>query len=70
MRFSTRATSVGSVRAWNELGLMLGFSRVNVPEATRASVSWVHSSSDPVHQWMLSGVVSAATSSTKSRMPW
>ena len=39
MRSSTRATSVGSVRAWKELGLMLGFSRVNVPVATRASVS-------------------------------
>ena len=35
---------------------MAGFSRVNVPVATRASVSSVHSSSEPVHQWMRSGL--------------
>ncbi len=69
VRSSTRATSVGSVRAWKEFGLMLGFSCVNVPEATRALVSSVHSSSEPVHQWMRSGCVIAATSVTKSRMP-
>ena len=33
-------------------------------------MSSVHSSSEPVHQWMLSGWVSSATSLTKSRMPW
>ena len=49
---------------------MAGSSRVKVPVATRASVSSVHSSSEPVHQWMRSGVVIAATSATKSRMPW
>ena len=37
---------------------MAGFSRVNVPVATSASVSSVHSSSEPVHQWMRSGLVS------------
>ena len=34
---------------------MAGLSRVNVPVATRASVSSVHSSSEPVHQWMRAG---------------
>ena len=70
VRSSTRATSVGSVRAQNELGLAAGSSRVNVPVATSESVSSVHSSSDPVHQWIRSGVVIAETSATKSRMPW
>ncbi len=70
VRSSTRATSVGSEAAWKELGFFAGFSRVNVPVATRASVSSVHSSSEPVHQWIRSGWVSAAISSTKSRMPW
>jgi hypothetical protein len=69
VRSSTRATSVGLVRAWNEFGFLAGSSRVKVPDATRASVSSVHSSSEPVHQWMRSGVVIAATSVTKSRMP-
>ena len=44
--------------------------RLTVPVATSASVSSVHSSSEPVHQWIRSGVVIAATSLTKSRMPW
>jgi len=48
---------------------MAGLSRVNVPVETRASVSSVHSSSEPVHQWMRAGRVIAATSLTKSRMP-
>ena len=69
MRSSTRATSVGSEAAWKELGFFAGSSRVKVPVETRASVSSVHSSSDPVHQWMRSGVVIAATSATKARMP-
>ncbi len=61
---------MGSEAAWNELGFRSGLSRVKVPEATRASVSSVHSSSEPVHQWMRSGVVMPATSATKSRIPW
>ena len=48
---------------------MSGLSWMNVPVETRASVSSVHSSSEPVHQWIRSGVVIAATSLTKSRMP-
>src|SRR3954447_20662746 len=70
VRSSTRATSDGSGARWNELGFFAGSSRVNVPVATSASVSSVHSSSEPVHQWTRSGVVIAATSLTKSRMPW
>src|SRR5680860_1467103 len=42
----------------------------NVPDATRALVSSTHSSSDPVHQWILAGWVSSATSATQSRIPW
>ncbi len=70
VRSSTRATSEGSEAQWKEFGFLAGSSWVNVPAATRASVSSVHSSSEPVHQWMRSGVVSAATSATKSRIPW
>jgi hypothetical protein len=49
---------------------MAGLSRVNVPVATSASVSSVHSSSEPVHHWIRAGWVMAATSSTKSMMSW
>src|SRR4029079_4000557 len=70
VRSSTRATSEGAEAQWNEFGFLAGSRRVNVPEATRESVISVHSSSEPVHQWMRSGVVMAATSETKSRIPW
>src|SRR4051794_13870074 len=70
VRSSTRATSEGSEAQWNEFGFLAGSSRVNVPASTSPSVSSVHSSSEPVHQWMRSGVVRAATSETKSTMPW
>src|SRR6478736_7565867 len=69
VRSSTRATSVGSEAAWKELGFFSGSRRVKVPVATSASVISTHSSSEPVHQWMRSGVVSSATSLTKARMP-
>src|SRR6185369_3044900 len=64
VRSSTRATSVGSVRAQNELGFLAGSSRTRAPESTRASVMPVHSASDPSHQTIRSGVVRAATSAT------
>ena len=57
------------MRAWKLFGFFAGSRRVNVPLATSASVSSTHSSSEPVHQWIRSGVVIAATSETKSRMP-
>src|SRR3569833_1245772 len=67
VRPSTRATSPGSVRAQNELGLRAGSSRTSAPESTRASVRPVHSASDPSHQTIRSGVVRAATSSIHLR---
>ena len=69
VRSSTRATSLGSEAQWNELGLMSGLSRVNVPAATSPSVSRVHSCSEPVTQEMRSGVVRAATSATQAASP-
>ena len=65
VRSSTRATSVGSEAAWKELGFFSALSRVNVPVATSASVSSVHSSSEPVHQCTRSGWVSSAISATQ-----
>ena len=56
VRSSTRATSVGSEAQWNELGFLVSSRRVKVPVATSASVSSVHSSSEPVHQWTSSGL--------------
>src|SRR3954449_10630632 len=70
VRSSTRATSVGSEAAQNELGFFSSFRRTKVPLATRGSVVSFHSSSEPVHQWMRSGWVSSATSSTQERIPW
>ncbi|BCJ54045.1 hypothetical protein Asp14428_55200 [Actinoplanes sp. NBRC 14428] len=71
VRSSTRATSPGSVRAQNEFGRRAGSRRTSEPASTSVSVSRVHSSSDPSHQTIRSGVVSAATSSTQlSRRAW
>src|SRR3954447_9063159 len=71
VRSSTRATSLGSDAAWKEFGFFEASSRVKVPDATSASVTSVHSSSEPVHQCTRSGVVSAATSSTQAaRRAW
>jgi hypothetical protein len=66
VRSSTRATSPGSVCAQNELGRFAGSSRTSTPASTSASVSRVHSSSEPSHQTIRSGVVSAATSSIQA----
>src|SRR5512132_3155276 len=65
VRSSTRATSSGSLRARNELGLASGLSRINVPVSTRVSVSCAHSASEPSHQQIASGSVSSATSATQ-----
>ena len=69
VRSSTRATSVGSEAQWNELGFLVSSSRVNVPVATSASVSSVHSSSEPVHHRTSRGWVSSAISLTQLRIP-
>src|SRR3954447_18751291 len=66
VRSSTRATSPGSVCAQYELARFAGSSRTREPAATSASVSRVHSSSEPSHQTMRSGVVRAATSSIQA----
>jgi hypothetical protein len=66
VRSSTRATSPGSVRAQNEFGFFSGSSRTRAPESTSASVTAVHSSFDPSHHTIRSGVVRAATSSTQA----
>jgi hypothetical protein len=69
VRSSTRATSDGSDAAWKLLGFLSGFSRVKVPDSTSRVVRASHSSSEPSTQWIESGVVSAATSSTQAWRP-
>src|SRR5262245_24710446 len=71
VRSSTRATSVGSVRAQNEFGRFTGSSGTSVPAATSCDVRRVHSCSDPSHHTIWSGVVSSATSRTQaSKRAW
>ncbi len=65
VRSSTRATSLGSERHRNEFGRFSSFRRRNVPLSTISSHSRAYSASLPSHQWMRSGCVSAATSSTQ-----
>ena len=65
VRSSTRATSLGSVRAQNELGFSVGSSGTSAPAATSSVVSVRHSCGDPSHQTTRSGVVSSATSRTQ-----
>ena len=69
VRSSTRATSLGSEAAWKLFGFLSGLSRVKVPPSTSRVVSRSHSSSEPSTQWIASGVVSAATSSTQACRP-
>src|SRR3569833_2559185 len=64
VRSSTRATSVGSVRARKELGLRSGLRRTSVPASTSSSVRRVHSASEPSHHATRSGLVSTTTSRT------
>src|SRR5918993_826813 len=66
VRSSTLATSVGSDAHQNELGFFSGSSRVKVPCWTNRSVIRVHSSGEPSHHSIRSGVVSSATSRTQS----
>ncbi|GAB3998265.1 hypothetical protein GCM10029992_23610 [Glycomyces albus] len=68
VRSSTRATSVGSVRARNESGLAGTGS--SVPKATSSAVSRRHSASDPSHQTTWSGSVRSATSPTQASRRW
>src|SRR6185295_1086821 len=64
VRSSTRATSEGSDHARYELGRSFSFSLRNVPALTRSAQSRSYSASDPSHQWMRSGCVRPAISST------
>lgn len=66
VRSSTRATSVGSDAAQNELGLSSSLSRTKVLASTSFVVSCVHSCSEPVTHWTWSGVVSRAISLTQA----
>src|SRR5919112_4711483 len=66
VRSSTRATSPGSDSARYELGRLASLRRSNVPASTRPWQSSSYSSADPSHQWIESGRVSSATSSTQS----
>ena len=47
VRCSTRATSVGSVRAQNEFGFSSSFSRTSVPASTSSVARRCHSASEP-----------------------
>jgi len=67
VRSSTRATSLGSERARYEFGRLKSFRRSNVPASTIRCAIRSYSSADPSHQWIESGSVSAATSSTQVR---
>ena len=65
VRASTRATSLGSLRARKLYGRNSGFRRMRVPDSTMRRVSRSYSCADPSHQWMLSGWVSSAISATQ-----
>ena len=62
MRDSTRATSLGSDCARNELGFFSSFSLTKVPAATISAVRRSHSASEPSAKTTRSGWVSSATS--------
>src|SRR5258706_6047848 len=66
VRSSTRATSDGSDQARYELGRNFSFSFLNVPAPTSSAHRRSYSASEPSHQWIRSGCVRAATSSTHS----
>ena len=69
VRSSTRATSVGSVRAQNELGFFSSFSRTRAPDSTSSSVRRRHSSCDPSHQTIRPCRCQPATSLTQASSP-
>ena len=65
VRSSTRATSPGSESARYEFGRLASLRRSNVPASTSRCASRSYSSAEPSHQWIASGWVSSATSSTQ-----
>ncbi|MNK61612.1 hypothetical protein D3C87_807750 [compost metagenome] len=66
VRSSTRATSLGSDIARNEPGRLAGFSFLKVPASTSCWQRRSYSSLLPSHQWMASGLHSAAISATQA----
>src|SRR4051812_37566749 len=70
VRSSTRATSLGWLRARKQPGRNSGFSLMNVPPATISSQSRSYSSCEPLHQYTWSGLHSAAVSSTQFSNSW
>src|SRR3990172_494174 len=66
VRSSTRATSLGWLRARNEFGRNCGLSRINVPAATISAHNRSYSSCEPLHQYTWSGLHRAAISSTQA----
>ena len=64
MRPSVRATSLGCERARYEPGRHSGFSLMSLPSSTISRSSASFSAREPSTQWMRSGRVSAAISST------
>src|SRR5258706_2401322 len=70
VRSSTRATSEGSDHARYELGRSFSLSLRNMPAFTSSAHSRSYSASDPSHQWMRSGCVSAAIPCTHLRSFW
>src|SRR3954463_15390692 len=66
VRSSTRATSPGSERARYEFGRFASASFSNVPASTSCWQSWSYSSAEPSHQWIDSGWVRVAISSTQA----
>ncbi len=66
VRSSTRATSPGSERARYELGRLASESFSNVPASTSSWHNRSYSSADPSHQWIESGCVNSAASSTQA----
>ncbi len=66
VRSSTRATSLGWLRARKQPGRFSWLSLINVPLATISSHSRRYSSSEPLHQYTWSGLQSFAISSTQA----
>src|SRR5215207_9220721 len=66
VRSSTRATSPGSDSARYEFGRLASLRRSKVPASTSSWAMRSYSSAEPSHQWIESGCVSSATSSTQS----
>ena len=67
VRPSVRATSLGCERARYEPGRHSGFSLMSLPSSTCSRSSASFSARDPSTQWMRSGWVSAAISSTQAK---